>query len=242
MRFGTAVLLIGSMGLGTLAVAQDTSSQSNREASPASAPVADTHKAEAAQLMIPAGTKVALSLKQAISTKTAKEGDSVYAVTSFPVALDNRIIIPPGTYVQGKISRVQRGGHVKGRAELLMHFTSMIYPTGYTVLLPGSLENVPGAEKSTVKDSEGTIQQDSQTGEKVGTAAKTAGAGAAIGGIASDSWKGAGIGAGIGGGVGAAIALLSRGNDVRLEPGTSLEMIIQREVPLDASRVLGTTK
>jgi len=42
--------------------------------------------------------------------------------------------------------------------------------------------------------------------------------------------------------VGAAIALLSRGNDVRLEPGTSLEMIIQREVPLDASRVLGTTK
>ena len=188
-------------------------------------------------MVIPAGTKVALSLKQAISTKTAKEGDPVYAETTFPVVLDNKIIIPPGTYVQGKISNVKRGGHVKGRAELLIHFTSMIYPSGYTVVLPGSLDNVPGAEKSTVKDSEGTIQQDSQTGEKVGTAAKTAGAGAAIGGLSTGSWKGAGIGAGIGGGVGAAIAMLSRGSDVRLEPGTSLEMIIEREVALDSTRL-----
>ena len=186
---------------------------------------------------IPAGTKVPLSLKQAISTKTAKEGDAVYAETTFPVVVDDKIIIPPGTYVQGKISQVKRGGHVKGRAELLIHFTSMIYPSGYTVLLPGSLENVPGAEKSTVKDSEGTIQQDSQTGEKLGTVAKTAGAGAAIGGIAGQDWKGAGIGAGVGGAVGGAIAMLSRGADVRLEPGTSVEMVIQREVPLDTSRI-----
>jgi len=132
---------------------------------------------------------------------------------------------------------VKRGGHVKGRAELLIHFTSMIYPNGYTVMLPGSLENVPGAEKSTVKGDEGTIQQDSQTGEKLGTVAKTAGAGAAIGGIAGQGWKGAGIGAGVGGAVGAAIAMLSRGADVRLEPGTSVEMVIQREVPLDSSRI-----
>jgi type IV secretion system protein VirB10 len=203
----------------------------------AAQPAAATSKAGPASTVIPAGTKVALSLKQAISTKTAKEGDPVYAETTFPIALDNRIIIPPGTYVQGKITNVKRGGHVKGRAELLIHFTSMIYPSGYTVVLPGSLDNVPGAEKSTVKDSEGTIQQDSQTGEKVGTAAKTAGAGAAIGGLSTGSWKGAGIGAGIGGGVGAAIAMLSRGSDVRLEPGTSLEMLIERDVPLDSARL-----
>jgi type IV secretion system protein VirB10 len=185
--------------------------------------------------VIPAGTKVPLALRQAISTKTAREGDSVYAETTFPLALDNRILIPQGTYVQGKISHIKRGGHVKGRAELLIHFTSLIYPNGYTVTLPGAVENIPGAEKSTVKGSEGTIQQDSQTGQKVGTAAKTAGTGAAIGGI-SDGWKGAGIGAGIGAGVGAAIGMLSRGSDVRLEPGTSVEMVIQREIALDARR------
>lgn len=117
--------------------------------------------------VIPAGTKVALSLKQAISTKTAKEGDAVYAITSFPVVQDDRILIPPGTYVQGKISHVQRGGHVKGRAEILIHFTSLIYPSGYTVMLPGALENVPGAEHATTKGEEGTIRQDSDTGKKV---------------------------------------------------------------------------
>jgi len=185
---------------------------------------------------IPAGTKVPLRLKQAISTKTAKEGDAVYAETAFPVAIDDRILIPVGTYVQGKISHIQRGGHIKGRAELLIHFTSLIYPSGYTVMLPGALENVPGAEHATMKDSEGTIREDRDTGKKIETAAKTAGAGATIGGL-SGGWKGAGIGGGIGAGVGAAIGMLSRGGDVRLEPGTSVEMVIQRPVSLDGSRL-----
>lgn len=190
-----------------------------------------------ATVEIPAGTKVALRLKQAISTKTAREGDAVYAETTFPIAIDDRILIPVGTYVQGKISHIQRGGHVKGRAELLIHFTSMIYPSGYTVMLPGALENVPGAEHATMKDSEGTIRQDSDTGKKLETVAKTAGTGAAIGGVSAGSWKGAGIGGGIGAGVGAAIGMLSRGGDVRLEPGTSVEMVIQRSVPLDGGRL-----
>jgi len=192
--------------------------------------------ARAGGLVIPAGTKVPLTLKQAISTKTAKEGDAVYAMTSFPIVIDDRILIPSGTYVQGKISHIQRGGHVKGRAELLIHFTSLIYPSGYTVLLPGAIENVPGAEHATTQGSEGTVRQDSDTGKKVETAAKTAGAGATIGGL-TDGWKGAGIGAGIGAGVGAAIGILSRRADVRLEPGTAVEMVILHDVSLDASRI-----
>jgi len=160
----------------------------------------------------------------------------VYAESTFPFVVNDRIIIPPGTYVQGKIMHVKRGGHVKGRAEIMIHFTSMIYPSGYTVLLPGSLENVPGAERATVKGSEGTIQQDSDTKRKVGTTASTAGTGAAIGGITS-GLKGAGIGAGIGGAAGLAVAMLTRGGDVRLEPGTSVEMEIQREVLVDANRI-----
>ena len=203
---------------------------------PADVPAGTEQKA-AATVEIPAGTKVALRLKQAISTKTAREGDSVYAETAFPIAIDDRILIPVGTYVQGKISHIQRGGHIKGRAELMIHFTSMIYPSGYTVMLPGALENVPGAEHATMKDTEGTIREDSDAGKKAGTVAKTAGTGAAIGGLGTGSWKGAGIGAGIGAGVGAAIGMLSRGGDVRLEPGTSVEMVIQRPVALDSRRL-----
>jgi type IV secretion system protein VirB10 len=189
-----------------------------------------------AKLTIPSGTKIPLALKQAISTRNAKEGDPVYCETTFPFVVDDRIVIPAGTYIQGKISRVQRPGRIKGRAELLMHFTSMIYPSGYTVMLPGSLDNIPGADKTSIKGSEGTVRQDSEKGKDIGTVASTASTGAVIGGLSAGG-KGAGIGAAAGGLTGLAIALISRGSDVKLEPGTSIEMIIQREVTVDASRV-----
>jgi len=188
------------------------------------------------ELNIPAGTKVPVALKHAINTKTTHEGDAVYAETTFPVVVNGRVLIPPGTYVQGRISHIQRAGHIKGRAEVLMHFTTLIYPSGYTVMLPGAVENAPGVDKTSVKDQEGTIEGDSQTAEKVGTVASTAGTGAVIGGL-SRGGKGALVGAGIGGAVGSAIALLTRGNDVKLDAGTTVEMVIQREVPLDASRI-----
>jgi len=57
-----------------------------------------------------------------------------------------------------------------------------------------------------------------------------------LGGIAGGG-KGAGIGAGAGGVAGMAIAMLSRGSDVRLEPGSSIEMQVQRDVTVDADRI-----
>ncbi len=217
----------GILLLGAALSAQNTPAAKGSSSPPA---------AESDTIVIPAGTRIPLSLKQAISTKTAKEGDAVYAETTFPFAMDNHIVVPTGTYVQGRISHVQRGGRIKGRAEILIHFTSLVYPSGYTVMLPGSVENVPGAERSTVKGSEGTVRQDSDTGKKVKTAAETATTGALIGAVARGA-KGAGIGAGVGGAAGMAVAMLTRGSDVRLEPGTSIEMEIQRDVPLDASRL-----
>jgi type IV secretion system protein VirB10 len=190
---------------------------------------------------IPAGTRIPLSLKQAISTKNAREGDSVYAQTAFPFVMNDRMIIPAGSYVQGKIAHVERAGHGKGRAELLMHFTSIIYPSGYTVMLPGSVENTPGADNKSVKDSEGTIQQDSDKGKRVEDAAKngvygTIG-GATAGGLATGSLNGARAGAAAGAAAGVAWALLKRGADVRLDVGTSIEMEIQRPITVDAARI-----
>jgi type IV secretion system protein VirB10 len=218
--------------LSALAVAQESSTV------PAPAAERSTHSG---QLVIPAGTEVPVALKHAISTKSAREGDPVYAQTTFPIVLNQRILVPAGTYVQGRITRTQRAGRVKGRAEVLIHFTTLIYPSGYTLLLPGAVDNVPGAEKTSIKDSEGTIRQDRQTGEKVGKAAEQGVeggmAGAVIGGLSSGSATGAGVGAGIGGLTGIAIALLTRGADVRLDAGTTVQMVIQRDVPLDASRI-----
>jgi len=195
---------------------------------------------DANSVVIPAGSKVPLSLKQAISTKNAREGDAVYAETVFPFVANDRVLIPAGTYIQGKIMHTEHAGRSKKRAEMLIHFTSMIYPSGYTVMLPGSIENTPGADNKGVKDSEGTIQQDKDSGKRLEDAAKGAAVGGAvgtIGGAAAGGYNGARYGglAGLAGGV--AWALLKHGPELKLEVGTSIEMEIQRDVPIDMSRV-----
>jgi type IV secretion system protein VirB10 len=152
------------------------------------------------------------------------------------VVQNNRMVIPPGTYVQGVVAAVKRPGRIKGRAELLIHFTTMIFPNGYTVSFPGALDNVPGSDSQKVKDKEGTIQADSQKGKDIATAASTAATGTLIGGLRGGG-KGAGIGAGIGGATGLIIAMLSKGNDVRLDAGTGMEMVLERPLTLEEAQL-----
>jgi type IV secretion system protein VirB10 len=211
---------------------------SEQSAAPAAAAPAQTTDSHA--VIIPAGTKIPLLLKQAISTKNAKEGDAVYAETAFPFVMNDRIVVPAGTYIQGKIVHTEHPGRGKARAEILIHFTSMIYPTGYTVMLPASVENTPGADSNGVKDKEGTIQADKDTGKRVEDAAKGGAVGGtvgSIGGLAAGGLNGARYGglAGLAGGV--AWGLLKHGPDVKLEVGTSIEMEVQRPIPVDASRI-----
>jgi type IV secretion system protein VirB10 len=188
-------------------------------------------------LVIPAGTEIPLKLAQAITTKNAKIGDPVYAETAFPYTVNDRVVIPAGTYVQGRITEVRRPGRVKGRAEMLMHFTSMIYRNGYTVMLPGGVENMPGAEQQDVKDKEGTIRQGGNKTEDIKTVGKVAAAGAGVGGIAGRNIKGVGIGGAAGAAAGLGWVLLTRGPDMTLPVGTSVQMVIQRSMTVKASKI-----
>lgn len=194
--------------------------------------------ATAEEITIPAGTKIPIELKNAISTKSNRQGDPVYARTTFPVVLNDRIVVPPGTYVQGRIMQIKPAPRFKGRAEVMMHFTTLIYPSGYTVMLPGSIENAPAVDKAKVKDKEGTIRADSDKASKAATVAVPAAEGGALaGGLASGSRGGALAGAGLGAAVGVGIAMLSHGNEVKLMPGTTLEVVLQRDVAVNSDRI-----
>jgi hypothetical protein len=250
MRGLLTVLLISGMAWGQAkpadapaqaagaAQANDAAQAKPSTAAPAGSIVAEAPDPNAT--VIPAGTKIPLLLKQAISTKNAKEGDAVYAETAFPFVANDRVLVPAGTYIQGKIMHTEHAGRSKKRAEILIHFTSMIYPSGYTVMLPGSVENTPGADSNGVKDKEGTIQADKDTSKRVEDAAKGAAVGGtvgSIGGLAAGGLNGARYGglAGVAGGV--AWALLKHGPEVKLDVGTSIEMEIQRSISVDASRI-----
>jgi hypothetical protein len=187
-------------------------------------------------LLVPSGTKIPLTLKQGVNTKSARPGDPVYAETAFPITQNNQIVIPAGTFVQGQIERVVRPGRVKGKAELQMSFTSMIFPNGYTVMLPGAVQNTPGSGTNTVKGKEGTIEGPGGKGKDAATIATTTVTGAGIGAIA-DGGKGAGIGAGVGGVLGLATVLLTRGPEVDLGTGSSVEMVLESSIELDPAKI-----
>ena len=60
-----------------------------------------------AQYTIPAGTQILLTLTNPVSTKNSKDGDHVYLQTAMPVAQNDRMVIPRGSYVQGSVSKSQ---------------------------------------------------------------------------------------------------------------------------------------
>jgi type IV secretion system protein VirB10 len=189
------------------------------------------------KITIPAGTKVPLILRQTISTGNARPGDPIYASTNFPVIVDDKTVLPAGCYVQGVIDEVKRAGRVKGRAEILVHFRTLILPSGYAVPLGGAVENAPDSDDSKVKDSEGKIQEKGQKGHDAATIAKGAGIGASVGSIATRTGKGAIAGGGAGAVAGLVATLLTRGADVKLPAGSTLDMVLERSLTVDEAKL-----
>jgi hypothetical protein len=183
---------------------------------------------------IPKGAHLLLRMDNSISTKTAAEGDYVYLRTESPIVADGNIIVPNGSYVQGVVSHAKQSGRVKGRAQLSIHLETLTLASGKQYRIAPRLASVEGDETGQKVDSrENDIKQGGTKGKDAETIAITAGSGAAIGGLADRSWKGAGIGAGMGTGVGLARVLLSRGREVELKRGSTLDVIFDRPVTLE---------
>jgi type IV secretion system protein VirB10 len=177
-------------------------------------------------LIVPAGTVIPITLTSRITTKHAKDGDGIYGKTAFPVTVDNKIVIPEGSYVRGKITEVKRPGRVKGKGELALNFQTLVLPSGITLPIYTSLGGAGGAGE---RKGEATIEGDASKGEDAKTVGTTAAQGGLIGVIAGGG-KGAAIGGAGGAAVGAIGVLLSRGQDLVLEPGTMVEIVLDRPV------------
>ena len=182
------------------------------------------------------GTRLPLVLHNAITTRNAQPGDPVYLETLFPIVQNDKILIPAGSYVQGEIAEAKRAGKGKGRAEVRIRLTTMILPNGYTVHFDAIPTNAGTGGNESV-DNEGTMQGGSNTGQKVGTVATTTAAGTIIGGAIGQSGTGAGIGALAGAAAGLIAVMLTRGPDLELPRGTTLDVALDRELRLDPSKI-----
>jgi len=126
MRTLAALMLLATLTI--LAPATTLDPQATTAQSPA-AP-------ESLAIVIPAGTRIPMSLARPISVKSARPGTAVRAVTGFPVSVGTQLAIPAGTYVEGVIDKVVK--HGRTGPELRMHFTRILYSNGYSVAIDGA--------------------------------------------------------------------------------------------------------
>lgn len=183
---------------------------------------------------IPKGAHVLLRMVNSINTRTAQEGDYVYLRTASPIVADGHILAPTDSYVQGVVSHSKQSGRVKGRAELGIRLETLTLPGGTVYRIAPRLASVDAHDTGQKVDSrENDVKQGGTKEHDAGQIAILAGSGAAIGGIADRSWRGAGIGAGVGSGVGLATVLLTRGKQVELRQGTTLDVVFDRPVTLE---------
>jgi hypothetical protein len=183
---------------------------------------------------IPKGAHALLKLVNSISTRTAREGDYVYLRTASPIVADGAVIVPVDSYVTGVITHSKRSGRVTGRAELSIRIDTLTLGSGKVVKMTPTLNSVDsdGTDQKVV-GKENEIKQGASKGADAEKIAGTSAVGAAIGGWSDHSWRGAGIGAGVGSGVGLATVLLTRGREVELKQGSTIDVVFDRAVPIE---------
>jgi len=183
---------------------------------------------------IPQGAHVLLRMVNSISTRTAREGDFVYLRTATPIAAHGSVVVPTDSYVQGVVSHVKRSGRVTGTAELAIRIDNLTLASGKVIRIAPSLASVEsGDSEQKVVGKESQVKQGTSHGADAEKIATTGGVGAMIGGIADRSWRGAGIGAGAGSAVGLATVMLTRGREVDLRQGSTVDVIFDRAVPVE---------
>jgi hypothetical protein len=186
------------------------------------------------EYVIDTGTHILLSLINSVSTKYAAAGDRLYLETAFPILVNGKIVIPPGSYVAGTVTEVKRPGRLKGRAELYVRFDSLTLPNGTTRDFRARVGALDGRANEQLDKAEGKISAEGNKSGDLRTIGEATATGTSVGVIAGAAAGSTGMGAGIGAAAGAAAGLagvlLSRGPDAVLAKGTTLEMVLDRQL------------
>jgi hypothetical protein len=186
---------------------------------------------------IPEGKLAKLSLQTRLSSKLSEIDDEVTAVLYEPVrGEDGRVIIARGTEFIGRVTQVQAAKRPQKEATMTVVFNIMRMPYGtekvsVTIV---AIDDYANDAKLKSKNDEGKVGG----GHSGGRTATNAGVGGGLGTLGGIIAAGAGAGLpGLAGGIGAGVVggvLMTKGNDIKLEPGTIVRIKFERPVSLPA--------
>ena len=174
---------------------------------------------DAREVVVPAGTTLSVALKSAVDSRTSKAEDKVEATLTRPVMVNAVEVLPVGSVVLGSVVDAMPSQRLKGRAYVVVRF-ERVRTGGF---------DLPFRSASLRREAASTVKRD----------AKRTGIGAAIGGavgaVVGRSKSALGIGAAAGAGVVGADVALTKGEEIRLAPGTPLTIKLSDALTVEVS-------
>ena len=166
-----------------------------------------------AEVNVPSGTTLVVTLDQSVSSKDAKTGQKLDGSLAQDVVVDGKVTVPKGSRVRLSVADVQASGRLSTPAKLWLKVDSLESKgkTYYTATRWSGQTGENHNERNVVAIGGGT------------------GAGALIGGLAGGG-KGALIGAAVGAGAGTAGAAATGKKDVSFPAETKLRFVTTKAV------------
>jgi hypothetical protein len=169
-------------------------------------------------VMIPVDAELIVEMLDEVNTSNNKEGDKFTARVVSPAELN-------GAIIEGRISRIQKPGRIKRRAELSLSFNQIRlsdnrwanYNAILTEVLPIKGDNIRRV------DAEGTVEGKSSVKSDTVKVGASTGTGMVVGAIAGGP-VGAAVGAGVGAAFGVGAAVVDRGKNVNITKGQQLRI------------------
>jgi hypothetical protein len=192
-----------------------TTTQQSADADSKSVPESPT---KSLSVTISEGTPIKVRTETALSTKSAKTGDSFTATLAEPIMIDDKVVAPSGAQVEGLVVNSDPGGRVKGVAILSVRLTRL------------------HVGDHDVKIDTGVVARRARTTKRKDAAEVGIGAGigAAIGAIAGGG-QGAAIGAASGGAAGGGVVLATHGEPASIGAESVLTFKLTAPVTVEPS-------
>jgi len=185
----------------------------------------------AAQTSLPTGTAVKMKLSNTLSTFGSKTGDPFSARVTEPVVLDGKTVIPVGTTVEGRVTKVSEPRRVAGKPTIGVFPEDVVLPNGDRFTFNATLVDT-SARHGTDVNTEGQFKGEGHDATDLTQIGMGTGGGMLIGGLISG-----GKGLLIGGAVGATVTdvhWLGKHRSATLPAGTELVMELNRPMVMSS--------
>lgn len=210
------LLIVGLSACGSQEVVEDAVVAVAAQQSPRALP---PEPVAPVQVIVPRGTQMQVTLSTDVGSAWSQIGDQITATTKVPVVVGDRVAIPQGSTISGRVTDVFAGK--KGLK---------IGEKGGSVVLTFDQVTTPqGASAPMVASISSLARSKGKTGKIIGGSAA---GGALLGKILGDDDEDIAIGAVVGGAIGTGIAAGTKGTELQLPAGTTLIMTLDQALTI----------